>query len=172
MMRLFTITIFVVLVGGLMTKPVAAQEVTPLDATATAKIKSEVSDAVASYLKVFNAHDPKGVAENAQAAPSFVVLPSFGILPYLHTEDVAKFSGDAMTQMKGAGWDRSKLDIASVCVLAADMALASGNTTRYRTDGTVMNVIGETLLYVRTKEGWRIGGLILHQPNKVVTCNG
>lgn len=36
------------LVGGLMPKPVAAQDAKPLDAAATAKIKSEVSDALAS----------------------------------------------------------------------------------------------------------------------------
>lgn len=171
MMRLFAITIFAVLVGGLMAGTVAAQDAKPLDAAATAKIKSEVSDAMASYLKVFNARDPKGVAENAVAAPSFIVLPSGGIVPSLHTEDIAKSSGDVMKQLTANGWDRSTLDLASVCVLSANTALASGKTTRYRTDGSVMAVLGETLLYVRTKGGWRVGGLVLHQPNKVVTCN-
>ena len=169
-MRLFAITIFV-LVGALMAKPVTAQDAKPpLDAAAAAKIKSEVSDVVASYLKAFNARDLKGFAE-IHAIPSFVVLPSGNIVANLYTEDIAKRFGDAIKQLMAEGWDRTKLDIASVCVLTANTALASGRTTRYRTDGSVMGVLAATLVSVRTDAGWRIAGVMLQQPNKIVTCN-
>jgi hypothetical protein len=151
-------------------RPVIAQDEKPLDAAATAKIKSEVSEALASYVKVVNAHDAKGVAENTYAVPSFAVLPNGVVVPSLRTEDVAKMYGNFMKQAAAKGWDKSNFD-ATICVLTANLALASGKVTRHRTDGSVLSSLGETLIYVRTKAGWRIGGLILHVQNKVVTCN-
>jgi len=96
MMRLLVMTTFAMFVGGLMPKPVAAQNAAPLDVAATAKIKSEVSDAVAGYFKISNAREAKGVAENVYGVPSFVVLPTGGVLASLHTQDIAKGSGDLM----------------------------------------------------------------------------
>lgn len=170
MMRLFAITTFAMLFGGLMAMPVAAQDAKPLDVAATAQIKSEVLDAVAGYLKIWNARDPEGVAANVYAVPSFVVLPG-GVVSILHREDVAKRYGDIMKQLLSMGWDRSSFDVASVCVLNANTALVSGKSTRYRTDGSIMGILAETFVYVRTNAGWRIEGLIVQQPNKVVTCN-
>jgi hypothetical protein len=170
-MRSLLIAIFAAVVAGFTPKPVIAQDVKPLDAAASAKIKSEVLDAVASYLNIWNAHDAKSIAENVYAVPSFVVPPNGVVVPSLHTEDIAKMYGNVMKQEKARGWDRSTTDVASVCVLNANTALAGGKSTRYRTDGSVLSVLAETLIYVRTKAGWRIAGLIVQQPNKVVTCN-
>jgi hypothetical protein len=83
MMRLFAFTMFAMLVGGLMPKPVAAQDAKPLDAAATAKIKAELMDAFLSFVKMLNAHDTKGLAENGYVVPSFFVLATGVVLPNL-----------------------------------------------------------------------------------------
>lgn len=171
MTRPYALTILAMLVASSMLKPVAAQEAKSLDAAATAEIRTEVSNALAGYSKLWDAHDAKGVAENAYTVPSFVVLPNGDVIPSLHTEDIAKTYSNVMKQALAKGWARSALDVGSICVLNANTAFASAKGTRYRADGSVLGVVGETLVYVRTKAGWRIAGLIVQQPNKVVTCN-
>jgi hypothetical protein len=54
-------------------------------------------------VKPINAPDP-AVAANAFTVPSFGVLPRAGVVPNLHTEDIAKSLGSVIRQEIAKDW--------------------------------------------------------------------
>lgn len=109
----------------------------------------------------------KGSGRTLSRSPPLASCPAVASCHICIPRILPKSFGDLMKQLMAKGWDRSTLDIASVYVPTANTALASDRTTRYRIDGSVMLVLGEH--YCKpNRGGWRIEGLILHQPNKVV----
>ena len=149
--------------------PAVAQQ-PGLTAGDVARIKTEVTAAVDKYYSLFSQHNMKALPEEIFNIP-WIVIGGSGPQPDLTKEQaLARFEG-SLKDLVASGWGKSVFTTENVCVLNTSAAIASGYTTRYKTDGSVMSVGGVSYLFGKTKDGWRVVSYTGHARGKVVRCD-
>ena len=58
----------------------------------------------------------------------------------------------------------------SICAPNPSTAIVSGMFRRYRENGSVLAELGQTYIYGKTVDGWRIHATIVHGPETVIGC--
>lgn len=76
----------------------------------------------------------------------------------------------AAESLAAQGYDHSELPNPSLCSPNSGTTIVSGMFRRYREDGSVLAELGQTYIYGKTDEGWRIHATIAHGPDTVVGC--
>ena len=67
-------------------------------------------------------------------------------------------------------YDHSEMPDPSICTPNPSTAIVSGMFRRYREDGSVLAELGQTYIYGKTDDGWRIHATIGHGPETVIGC--
>lgn len=75
-----------------------------------------------------------------------------------------------MKRLEETDWAKSVLRNPNVCVLTSTMALASGQWTRHKKDGSVHSQGAETIVFAKSKYGWKIVSLIGHDAGRIIPC--
>jgi len=115
---------------------------------------------------------------------AFHTLRAGAVLPYWHvpclfisdrgmrimtTEaEVEGFFTQLIEALKGRAYARSVLTSLSVNQMSERTALISVSRVRYRTDGQVLERLGETYTLRRTDDGWKIAAALVHDHDAAV----
>ena len=76
----------------------------------------------------------------------------------------------ATESLAAQGYARSELPNPSICSPNPGTTIVSGMFRRYRGDGSILAELGQTYIYGKTDDGWKIHATINHGPNTVVGC--
>jgi hypothetical protein len=76
----------------------------------------------------------------------------------------------ATESLDAQGYDHSELPNPSICSPNPGTTIVSGMFRRYREDGSLLAELGQTYIYGKTDEGWKIHATIAHGPDTVVGC--
>ena len=134
-----------------------------------AKVKGEVAAALVNYMTQYSARNAKAVAQDVYSHPG-IQIGANGVTVIDPAKQEVETAARAK-QMEATGWDKSAMATTpSVCLINANAALASGRFVRTRKDGSFHSDGGETDLFVKTKDGWKMVTLIGTDASKVVTC--
>lgn len=170
-------TLKTVLLGGVLctlplVSPVAAQspQQEVLTPDTVARITREVTAALHQYYDYYNERDMQVMAEHVYHIP-FVGVGPDGFRVQSTPEEVTRAHEVHLANLIASGWARSEFPNPTVCVLNENAALASGQFTRYRENGSVLSVNANTYFFGRTDGRWRIFSFTGHPLDKVVTCN-
>ena len=82
-----------------------------------------------------------------------------------------EFFSALLARLRGQGFHHSVYRDISVKTLAPSVALASMHWTRYRGDGSVLEILGATYTLVQMDGVWRMAVLIGHGPESVLVFN-
>lgn len=82
-----------------------------------------------------------------------------------------RFFGSVLQRLRAQGFHHSAYRDLAVKTLAPSLALASMHWTRYRTDGSVLEILGATYTLIETDGVWRMAVLISHGPASVLVLN-
>ena len=82
-----------------------------------------------------------------------------------------EFFSALLARLHGQGFHHSVYRDLSVKTLAPGLVLASMHWTRYRADGSVLEILGATYTLVQTDGVWRIATLIGHGAESVLIFN-
>jgi ketosteroid isomerase-like protein len=154
---------FVIFAGA----PASAQQ-KPLTPAEITKIKSEVSDALQYYAKVFGERDINAVVDKVMANPEVVLSPTG---PQVMPPDKVR---DQYTKTFAAlpeNYVRSDWPKVTVCVLRPTLAIASGSFKRIAKDGSTLTEGHSAYLFGKYGDSWKLISTLGGQPNKVVTCD-
>jgi hypothetical protein len=140
----------------------------PVPAAEIAQIKADVTAKAYEYMARFSRQDPNGLASQVFSNPSIAVRNGKIEL----REPAALASGFASTvkKLKETGWVRSAFINPKVCVLTTDVALMDTRYERYDKDNKLILEGGETDLFIRTPEGWRLAAVLGHRSEYGVNC--
>jgi hypothetical protein len=133
-------------------------------------VAAEVAAALKEYHRLFSSKQAGAMAERGYGQP----LVTLGRNTYtvLQTKkDVEAWAGALVTRLGAEGWDRSEMPSPSICVLTPTSAIASGEFLRYRKDGSVLARLGTAYVFSKTAEGWRVVGMLSHDPAKPLRCD-
>jgi hypothetical protein len=122
------------------------------------------------YHRVFSSKQADVMAARAYGAP----LTSLGRDTYTVWQtptEVETWARAFVTRLVADGWDRSDMPSPSICVLTPTSAIASGEFVRYRKDGTVLSRMGNAYVFSKTANGWRVVGMMSHDPAKPIRCD-
>jgi len=133
--------------------PAAQQQ--PMSAGEAAQIKKEVTEAVEKYYRLFSERNMKALPEEIYNIP-WILMTANGPQPSLTREQAQAGFEASLKQLVENGWNKSVYTTTNVCVLNRTAAITSGYNTRYRQDGSVMQVAGVAYVFNKTKDGWRI----------------
>jgi len=132
----------------------AAQQ-QPLSAGEAAQIKKEVTEAVDKYYRLFSERNMKALPDEVYNIP-WILMTGNGPQPNLTKEQALAGFEASLKQLVENGWSKSVYTTTNVCVLNRSAAITSGYNTRYKQDGSVLQVAGVAYVFNKTKEGWRI----------------
>ena len=76
----------------------------------------------------------------------------------------------ATEALAAQGYDHSELPNPSIYTPNPGTTIVSGLFRRYRTDGSILAELGQTYIYAKTDEGWKIHATIAHGPDTVIGC--
>jgi hypothetical protein len=134
---------------------IAAAQQQPMTASEIADIKKEVTAAVERYYGLFSERNMKALPEEIYNIP-WILLTANGPQPNLTKEQALAGFEASLKQLLDSGWNKSVYTTTNVCVLNRATAITSGYNTRYKQDGSVMQVAGVAYVFNKTKDGWRI----------------
>jgi hypothetical protein len=133
-----------------------------------AKIKADVTAAANEYLAKFSREDAKGIAENVYSHPAFTI--GSGGVDVTDEAKIADRYANNIKTLKAGGWARSAFINPKVCVLSRNVALMSSKFARYDKDNKVILEGGETDLFARTPQGWKLVALFGHGADGGINC--
>jgi hypothetical protein len=148
---------------------IAAAQQQPMTASEIADVKKEVTATVEKYYSLFSERNMKALPEEIYNIP-WILMTANGPQPNLTKEQaLAGFEG-SLKQLLEAGWNKSVYTTTNVCVLNRATAITSGYNTRYKQDGSVMQVAGVAYVFNKTKDGWRIITYTGTSKDTVIKC--
>lgn len=133
-------------------------------------IAQEVAAALKEYHRLFSSKRADAMAERGYGAP-LVTLGRNNYTVLETRKDVEAWASTFVTRLAAEGWDRSEMPSPSICVLTETSAIASGEFVRYRKDGSVLQRLGSAYVFSKTVEGWRVVGMLSHDPSKPIHCD-
>jgi hypothetical protein len=149
---------------------VPAAQQPPLGAGEAAQIKKEVTDAVEKYYRMFSERNMKALPEEIYNVP-WILMTANGPQPNLTKEQALAGFEASLKQLVENGWNKSVYTTTNVCVLNRSTAITSGYNTRYKQDGSVMQVAGVAYVFNKTKDGWRIVTYTGTSKDTVIKCD-
>src|SRR5579862_282662 len=133
------------------------QRVSPAE---VAKIKADVTAAANEYMAKFSRGDATGIAEDVYSHPAITIRD--GTVEVTDKAQLADRYANNLKTLKAAGWVRSAFLNPKVCVLSGTVALMSTKFARYDKDNKVIYEGGETDVFAKTPQGWRLVALFGH----------
>src|SRR5262245_42685275 len=168
MSHYFRLTVAIV-AATLCCREAAAQQqaLTPPEA---AQVKKEVTEAVEKYYRLFSERNMKALPEEIYNIP-WILMTGNGPQPNLTKEQALAGFEASLKQLVANGWNKSVYTTTNVCVLNRTAAITSGYNTRYKADGSVMQVAGVAYVFNKTKDGWRIVTYTSTAKDAVIKCD-
>jgi hypothetical protein len=148
----------------------AAAQQQPMSAGDVAQIKKEVTEAVEKYYRLFSERNMKALPEEIYNIP-WILMTANGPQPSLTKDQALAGFETSLKQLVENGWNKSVYSTTSVCVLNRSAAITSGYNTRYKQDGSVMQVAGVAYVFNKTKDGWRIVTYTGTAKETIVKCD-
>lgn len=161
--------VFAVLLASMWSGPAAAQQ-PPMTAGEVTQIKKEVTEAVEKYYRLFSERNMKALPEEIYNIP-WILMTANGPQPNLTREQALAGFEASLKQLVDNGWNKSVYTTTNVCVLNRSTAITSGYNTRYKQDGSVMQVAGVAYVFNKTKDGWRIVTYTGTTKDTVIKCD-
>ena len=149
---------------------IAAAQQQPITASEIAEIRKEVTAAVEKYYTLFSERNMKALPEEVYNIP-WILMTANGPQPNLTKEQALAGFETSLKQLLENGWNKSVYTTTNVCVLNRATAITSGYNTRYKQDGSVMQVAGVAYVFNRTKDGWRIVTYTGTSKDTVIKCD-
>lgn len=149
--------------------PVVAQQ-QPMTASEVAQIKKDVTERVEKYYRLFSERNMKALPEEIYNIP-WILMTANGPQPNLTKEQALAGFEASLNQLVENGWNKSVYTTTNVCVLNRTAAITSGYNTRYKQDGSVMQVAGVAYVFNKTKDGWRIVTYTGTTKDTVIKCD-
>ncbi len=75
-----------------------------------------------------------------------------------------------LEELAAQQYDHSEMPNPSICTPNPSTAIVSGMFRRYREDDSVLAELGQTYIYGKTDDGWRIHATIGHGPEMLIGC--
>jgi hypothetical protein len=147
----------------------AAQQ-PPMTAGEAAQIRKEVTESVEKYYRLFTERNMKALPDEVYNIP-WILLTANGPQPKLTKEQALAGFEASLSQLVASGWSKSVYTTTNVCVLNRSTAITSGYNTRYKQDGSVMQVAGVAYVFNKTKDGWRIVTYTGTSKDTVIKCD-
>jgi hypothetical protein len=148
--------------------PAAQQQ--PMSGAESAQIKKEVTEAVEKYYRLFSERNMKALPDEVYNIP-WILMTANGPQPNLTRDQALAGFEASLKQLVENGWSKSVYTTTNVCVLNRTAAITSGYNTRYKQDGSVMQVAGVAYVFNKTKDGWRIVTYTGTSKDTVIKCD-
>lgn len=135
-----------------------------------AKIKAEVNAAGTNYMTQFSARNPKGMAQDVYSHPAIQISPKDVSV----IDPAAQQAGlEAVTKrFIATGWNKTEWTQGTqVCVLSPTVAMMSGPFARFDVSNKQISNGGETQVFAKTPQGWKLILLLTIDPKKTAVCN-
>lgn len=155
------------MLASVVAAPAMAQQ-KPLTPAEIAKIKTDVSEALQNYAKVFAARDLNAIVDKIMANPEIVYTPEG---PVALSPDKVREQYTKTFAALPENYVRSDWPSVTVCVLTPNLAIASGSFKRVAKDGSNLLDGSASYLYQKMNDGWKLVSTLGVQPKKVVTCD-
>jgi hypothetical protein len=153
------------MVGGAVQGAEQGQRLAPAE---VAQIKADVTAAANEYMAKFSREDAKGIAEDVYSHPAFTIRD--GMVEVTDQAELAERYANNIKKLKEGGWVRSAFLNPKVCVLSRNVALMSTKYARYDKDNKVILEGGETDVFTRTPQGWKLVALFGHGAEGGINC--
>ena len=137
-------------------------------AAEVAQIKADVTAAANEYLAKFSRGDAKGIAESVYSHPAITIRN--GTVELTDEAAIADRYTNNIKTLKTTGWVKSAFIDPKVCVLSRTVALMSSRFARYDKDNKVIVENGETDLFTKTPQGWKLVALFGHDAAGGINC--
>lgn len=155
------------MLASVVAAPAMAQQ-KPLTPAEIAKIKTDVSEALQNYAKVFAARDLNAIVDKIMANPEIVYTPEG---PVALSPDKVREQYTKTFAALPENYVRSDWPSVTVCVLTPNLAIASGSFKRIAKDGANLLDGSASYLYEKVNDSWKLVSTLGVQPKKVVTCD-
>jgi uncharacterized protein (TIGR02246 family) len=133
---------------------------------AAAQEETTVEQVLKAYEKAWSRHDAHAVA-GFYLEPAMRVSKNGPVVRATRADQEAFFAG-FLRGMVSRGYERSAWEALEVRLLDPQTAVASGITTRYRSDGTVFERVAVTYGLWHSDQDWKIFFSATHTPESVL----
>ena len=131
--------------------------------------EAEVREMHAVYYQYFAAGRADAIADRIYH-PNRMTFGASGVTISSGRDEVEDGFRRALEGLAAQRYDHSEILNPSICTPNPSTAIVSGMFRRYREDGSVLAELGQTYIYGKTDDGWRIHATIGHGPETVVGC--
>ena len=126
-----------------------------------------------TVLRVFNEYVQAFQTLRASAVASYLHLPCMFIAPQgvavmSNAAEVESLLDRMMEGLKARGYARSELTDVAAIPLSENIVLVSVSRTRYKTDGSQLERVGETYTFRKIDNGWKIVTATVHDPDVIL----
>jgi hypothetical protein len=133
-------------------------------------VEREALAVIATYYRLFNERDPKGMSERLFHVPWIYLNPG-GARLFESREETAKLFEESLSSIVPKGWARSDFPRPRVCALSLGAATVSGTFYRHKKDGSVLSEHGVSYVLGKTADGFRVTALLSHPPGVALSCD-
>jgi ketosteroid isomerase-like protein len=125
--------------------------------------EAPVRQMLADYYAAFGTLDMDVITRHFNEPAVLIGAP--GVFPAPDRAALAALIASGVEELRSQGYSRSELELRQLTMLSASDALAVGVAVRYKANGAELNRIGVTYVLHRGEAGWKIGVLVMHDPN-------
>lgn len=125
-----------------------------------------VTQVFRDYLESFRSLKPDGVVPYCDVPCLFISAQGERMMK--DTGEVAAFIAQLMEGLKARGFARSELTELKVNQMSAHIAVVSVRRIRYKADGQELERLGETYVFRKNAESWKIVTAMTHDADRVL----
>jgi hypothetical protein len=118
------------------------------------------------YVRTFQSLNPRRVVPYFHLPCLFA--SSQGVRVMTDAEEAETVIAELMERLKARYFLRSEVTDSKISQLSEKTALVSVGRIRYKTDGGELERLGETYLFIKSGECWRIVAAMTHDPDSIV----
>ena len=125
-----------------------------------------VTQVFRDYLESFRSLKPDGVVPYCDVPCLFISAQ--GVRVMNTTGEVAAFIAQLMEGLKARGFARSELPELKVSQMSAHIVMVSVQRIRYKADGHELERLGETYVFRKKAESWKIVTAMTHDADRLL----
>ena len=125
-----------------------------------------VTQVFRDYLESFRSLKPEGVVPYCDVPCLFISAQ--GVRMMKDSGEVAAFIAQLMEGLKARGFARSELPELKVSQMSAHIVMVSVQRIRYKADGQELERLGETYVFRKNAESWKIVTAMTHDADRVL----
>jgi hypothetical protein len=126
-----------------------------------------ITDAFSSYIDSFRTLQATNVLRYCHTP--FLFISSRGVRMMADFKELEELIGRLMASLKASDFSRSEITDMRVSQMSDNTAFVSVSRVRYKTDGQVLERLGETYTLQKISDAWKIVIAITHDPDSILT---